>query len=102
MNQPTIHFAHANGFPAKVYSYLFEILSEDYNIIYKDVLGHEKKYPITKNWLKSGDEIVDFISASTKEKVIGIGHSFGATSTLNAAFKAPNLFSGIILSLIHI
>jgi len=97
MNQPIIHFAHANGFPAKVYSYLFELLSDDYRLIYKNLLAHDPKYPITKNWIKTGEEIVDYISSQTDEKVIGIGHSFGATSTLNAAFLRPDLFSGLIL-----
>lgn len=97
MNQPIIHFAHANGFPAKVYSYLFELLSDDYKLIYKDLLAHDPKFPISRNWMKSGEEIIDFITSTTNEKVIGIGHSFGATSTLNAAFMRPDLFSGLVL-----
>jgi pimeloyl-ACP methyl ester carboxylesterase len=97
MVQPIIHFAHANGFPAKVYSEIFRQLAPDFKIIYKDLLAHDERFPIVSSWMKSGEEIVDFISANTSEKVIGVGHSFGATSTLNAAFLRPDLFKGLIL-----
>jgi pimeloyl-ACP methyl ester carboxylesterase len=97
MVQPIIHFAHANGFPAKVYSEIFRKLAPDFKIIYKDLLAHDERFPIVSSWMKSGEEIVDFISANTSEKVIGVGHSFGATSTLNAAFLRPDLFKGLIL-----
>lgn len=97
MNQPIINFAHANGFPAKVYSKLFRLLASEYEVIFKNLYGHTKQYPIQDSWMKTGEEIVEFITSSTKQKVIGIGHSFGATSTLNAAFLKPDLFKGIIL-----
>jgi pimeloyl-ACP methyl ester carboxylesterase len=97
MAKPILHFAHANGFPAQVYSEIFKILKSDFNLIFKDMLAHDDRFPIVSTWMKSGEEIIDFITATTSEKVIGVGHSFGATATLNAAFLRPDLFKGLIL-----
>ncbi|MEG0348842.1 MAG: alpha/beta hydrolase, partial [Acinetobacter sp.] len=32
--KPLIHFAHANGVPSKVYQKLFDLLSDQYDVIY--------------------------------------------------------------------
>ncbi len=97
MSKTIINFAHANGFPAKVYSKMFSALEDDFQIIYKDMYAHDERYPITKDWMILADELIDFIESKTNEPVIGIGHSFGGSITLNAAFKRPDLFKCIIL-----
>ncbi len=97
MAKPVLHFAHANGFPSKVYSEIFRLLEPDFTILFKDVLAHDERFPIVSSWMTSGEEIIDFITTNTTEKVIGVGHSFGATATLNAAFLRPDLFKGLIL-----
>ncbi|MEZ5008058.1 MAG: alpha/beta hydrolase [Chitinophagales bacterium] len=97
MEKTIINFGHANGFPSGVYSKLFDSLGDEFTVIYKDMYAHDPKYPIISNWMKSADEMIAFIESNTNEPVVGIGHSFGASTTLNAAFKKPELFKAIIL-----
>ena len=48
--KPLIHFAHANGVPSKVYQKLFDLLSDQYDVIYVPLLGPDKNYPIDNHW----------------------------------------------------
>jgi len=41
--KPLIHFAHANGVPSKVYQKLFDLLSDQYDVIYVPLLGTRLK-----------------------------------------------------------
>ena len=97
MSKPIINFAHANGFPARSYSKLFSLLKNDYKVIFKEMYGHDPRFPIKENWMESGQELIEFIEQNANEPVIGLGHSFGASITLNAALLRPDLFQGIIL-----
>ena len=49
-HKPLIHFAHANGVPALVYSKLFDLLKEQYDVIYTPIIGSDHRYPITNGW----------------------------------------------------
>ncbi|MCP4120832.1 MAG: alpha/beta hydrolase [Bacteroidetes bacterium] len=97
MNRPILHFAHANGFPARVYSRLFEGLKDRYEIVHIDRLAHNPEFPVKNGWRNQGDEIIDFLDKTVDAPVIGVGHSFGASSTFIAAVKRPDLFHGIIM-----
>lgn len=97
MEKDILNFAHANGFPAKVYSKMLTELSKDNEVIFKEMYAHDPQYPITKDWMKSAEEMIAFIEQQTNRPVIGVGHSFGASVTLNAAFIRPDLFKSIIL-----
>ena len=97
MNKPLLHFAHANGFPAKVYSHLFHLLDDQFEIIHVDRLAHDSRFPVENGWRKQGDEIIEFLETAGDRPVLGVGHSFGASSTFIAAAKRPDLFSGIIM-----
>ena len=89
-----IQFSHANGFPAKTYSVLFDHLKE-HKISFSNILG-ENTNPEDINWYDLRDDVLE----STRqhgEAVIGIGHSFGGILTLLAAAKNPELFKSVIL-----
>ncbi len=93
-----IHFAHANGIPAGTYSKLFDNLSElGFEVEAIPMLGHHPDYPINLGWESTKREIADYIRANFDEPIIGIGHSFGATTTYMAACEFPELFEQIIL-----
>lgn len=98
MPKNIINFAHSNGFPANTYNKMLQQLeSKDNKVIYKEMYAHDPKYPVGCNWVKVADELIEYIESQTNEPVIGVGHSFGGTITLNAAFKKPELFKAIIL-----
>lgn len=92
---PTIHFAHANGFPAPAYRYFLEQLAP-YDISYTACFGHGD-FKVNNNWINLVDELIDSITLQHKEPVIGVGHSLGAVLTICAAEKRPDLFEQIII-----
>lgn len=47
MSKPIIHFAHANGFPARTYTKLFSLLEPDFDIRFLERHGHDPRYPVT-------------------------------------------------------
>lgn len=46
----TIHFSHANGFPASTYRTIFAELADDYEIRAVERYGHDPRYPVTRDW----------------------------------------------------
>ncbi len=96
--KPLIHFAHANGVPSKVYTKLFDLLKDEYDVIYVPLLGPDRRYPIAQGWNELADQVVDSIVQQAQgRKVIGLGHSLGAVTTLKAAYKRPELFEQVIM-----
>ena len=89
-----IQFSHANGFPAKTYSVLFEQL-KDHRISAIDILA-ENVRPEDICWYDLKDDILES-AGQFGEPVIGVGHSFGGILTLLAAAEIPELFQTVIL-----
>lgn len=97
MPKETIHFAHANGFPAKSYSKLFSFLENDYEINYLERHAHNPKFPVTDGWGRLRDELGEEIERRYTEKIIGVGHSLGGVLHFLVAVEKPELYSAIIL-----
>ena len=96
--KPIIHFAHANGVPSKVYAKIFDLLKDEYEVIYVPEIGGDKRYPVTDHWSYLVDQTIDSIVQQAQgRKVIGLGHSLGSVLTLMAAFRRPELFSQVIM-----
>lgn len=96
--KPLIHFAHANGVPSQVYQKLFELLSDEYDVIYVPLLGPDKRYPIDADWKSLTQQVIDSIVQQAQGRpVIGLGHSLGSVLTLQAAYARPELFNQVIL-----
>lgn len=96
--KPLIHFAHANGVPSLVYQKLFDLLKDDYDIIYVSLLGPDKRYPIDNHWHGLTEQVIDsIVQQSNGRKVIGLGHSLGSVLTFQAALKRPELFEQVIM-----
>ncbi len=94
---PTLHFAHANGFPAGSYRQLFAALEGDCRLIAIDKLGHSPDYPVDNNWSQPCAELIAYIEQHASEPVIGVGHSFGAIVSFLAAHQRPELFRQLIM-----
>lgn len=98
MNKPKIHFAHANGFPAKTYNKLFSFLENDFEIGFLERHGHNPKFPVSDNWQFLRDELGEEIETRCRrEKIIGVGHSLGGILHFLVAVEKPELYKQIIL-----
>jgi pimeloyl-ACP methyl ester carboxylesterase len=96
--QKIIHFAHANGFPTASYQKLFAQLDKRYRVIAPDMFAHNPHYPLNDNWSNQIDELISVVETHANgQKVIALGHSFGAVVSYMSACKRPDLFSGLIM-----
>lgn len=97
MAKPIIHFAHANGFPARTYTKLFSFLEPEFEIRFLERHGHNPRYPVTDGWNALKDELCDTLLASPAKPVIGLGHSLGGILHLLVSVERPELYQRIIL-----
>ena len=97
MTKPKIHFAHANGFPARTYTKLFSLLENDFEVGFIERHGHDPKFPVSDNWKFLRDELRAEIEKRYTEKIIGVGHSLGGVLHFLVAIENPELYERIIL-----
>jgi len=96
---PALHFYHANGFSNGVYEPLLDQLSHDYDVY---ALANRATWPKAgkpqhNNWHVFADDLISFIENNIGHKIIGVGHSLGASGTILAANKRPDLFKALVL-----
>lgn len=97
MSKPTLHFAHANGFPAASYKQLFSHLEDLVDIIAIEKMGHNPAYPINNNWSNLAQELIAYLEQHANQPVIAVGHSMGGLATFLAAYQRPELFKQLII-----
>ncbi|WP_293759949.1 alpha/beta hydrolase [uncultured Aquitalea sp.] len=93
----TIHFAHANSFPAPVYRKMLAALSDHYQVGYMDAIGHDPAFPVTDCWPRLVDEALQYIEQHYRLPIIGVGHSLGGFIMTYAALRRPDLFKGLVI-----
>ena len=92
-----IHFSHANGFPASIYRTIFAELSDDYELRYIDRIGHDARYPVTRDWPHLVEELLDDIERAYVNPVWLVGHSLGGYLSLMAALRKPQWVRGVVM-----
>lgn len=98
MIRNVIHFAHANGFPARTYDKLFSYLSNDYEIGYLERHAHNPIFPVTDNWFRLKDELREEIRKRYGgAPIVGVGHSLGGVLHLLIAAENPEFYQQIVL-----
>lgn len=97
MVRGTIFFAHANGFPAGTYRKIFKSLSDDFDVDFTPLLGHDPNLPPNDNWTNIKTELHREIASRHSGPVIGVGHSLGGVLHLLVAADHPELYSHIVL-----
>ena len=95
----TLVFCHANGFPAGTYRQLFEVWrAAGWRVAAPEKFGHDPAYPVTSNWPRLRDQLLDFIAAEAPgEAVALVGHSLGGYLALLAASRRQALAQGVVL-----
>jgi len=94
-----VHFSHANGFHPKAYTQLLMPFTEDYRVIgiHHRPFWEKSVVNSVKNWHDFADDQIRFLEQQKAKKVIGIGHSLGASVTLLSAIKRPDLYDKLVL-----
>lgn len=95
----TLVFSHANGFPAGTYRKLFQIWRDaGWQVHAIERIGHDPRYPVSSNWPRLRDQLVEFIAPLGREQpVMLVGHSLGGFLSVLAASRAPKAVAGIVL-----
>lgn len=95
----TIVFCHANGFPAGTYRQLFETWrAAGWRVVAPGKFGHDPAYPVSGNWPRLRDQLLDFIEAHAAGRAVYlVGHSLGGYLALLAASRRPAAAAGIVL-----
>jgi pimeloyl-ACP methyl ester carboxylesterase len=100
-------FIHANGYPLDVYKTLLTPLLQDYRVAGIELRPFWGKMDPNEvqDWRIFRDDYLEFLrddkgkwlKIDAENKVIALGHSIGAMTSLLAAIKCPELFKALIL-----
>jgi pimeloyl-ACP methyl ester carboxylesterase len=96
---PVIAFSHANGFPAGTYRKHFEAWrAAGYRVVAVERYGHDPAYPVTSNWPRLRDELLDLVRRESPGAPVHlVGHSLGGYLSLLAACKRPEWVRSVVL-----
>ena len=96
--RPCLVFSHANGYPAGTYRQLFSIWrAAGWRVLAIDRFGHDPSYPVSSNWPRLRDQLIDFIAEHSPQGAYLVGHSLGGVLSLQAASKRPELALGLVM-----
>ena len=96
---PSLHFAHANGYPPKAYLPLFDHLLPSFGILamYLRSFWPGSNPDEIMDWEPFTADMSCFLDEHDLHGIPGIGHSVGGTTTLRLALRQPERFSAVIL-----
>ena len=92
-----IHFSHANGFPASTYRTIFAELADDYELRFIERIGHDARFPVTRDWPHLVEELLADIGRRYERPVWLVGHSLGGYLSMMAALKKPQWVKGVVM-----
>lgn len=93
-----VYFAHANGLPAACYQTLWQHLQDAVAVSCLPVIGMNPDYPVTLNWLRLVDEVLDDMQKRYAQTAVSaVGHSFGGLLLWLCALKQPQRFQQLVL-----
>lgn len=96
---PVAHFAHANGYPPGAYRALLQELAANHHVMAMRMrpLWPGARPEEISDWRPLADDLRRFLDQQRLTKVVGWGHSMGATTTLRLALRQPERFSALVL-----
>lgn len=100
-HRATVHFAHATGFNAGTYTPLLEALDPTIEVFAMDARGHgftslEADPKKLRSWRAYRDDLEAFVGRLAKPLVL-VGHSMGATVSMELAAARQDLVAGLVL-----
>ena len=98
-NGPSLHFAHANGFPPASYRSLIGELTPGFHVV--SMAARPLWTGAAPSSIGDWSPLVDDLRSELRERglrrLIGVGHSLGGTVTARAAVADPELFMTLVL-----
>lgn len=96
---PSLHFAHANGYPPHAYAPLIETLTPHHHVTAMLMRPLWPGHPPDglRDWSPLADDLIQFLDERGEREVIGVGHSLGGVVTLIAALRRPELFRAVVM-----
>ena len=94
-----MHFAHANAYPPGSYRAFLNLLTQSYRVLaakHRPLWTDESPTNLS-NWEQIAGDLINFCDQNKLQRLIGIGHSLGAVTTMMAALKRPDLFRILVL-----
>ena len=95
--EPSILFAHATGFHARVWDQVIGLIGKRH-VIAVDLRGHgrSEKTPID-HWRLFGEDLAALVRELDLRGAIGVGHSMGGHALTEAAAACPGAFRRLLL-----
>lgn len=93
-----ILLVHATGFHARCWDATVKELGSDFRITAIEMRGHgrsERKAPY--DWLTFGKDLREFVEALDLQDIVGVGHSMGGHSVIQACAASSDRFKGLVL-----
>jgi pimeloyl-ACP methyl ester carboxylesterase len=95
---PTLHFAHANGFPPGTYRRLIGELTGRHHVVSMSArpLWPDSRPVELRDWSVFAEDLREELGRRDLRGIVGVGHSLGAVTSLLAAAADPGLFSVVV------
>lgn len=95
---PTVHFAHANGFPPGVYRKVTQALAENHHVVSMAARPLWSQDPAVElqDWSELADDLKAELARRGLRGILGVGHSLGGVASLLAAADDPGLFRAVV------
>ena len=95
---PTLHFAHANGFPPGTYRKLIDELTNHHHVFSMAArpLWPDSRPQVLRDWSLLAEDLRAELDRRGERGIVGVGHSLGAVISLLAAAADPGLFSAVV------
>ncbi|MGE3929674.1 MAG: alpha/beta fold hydrolase [Hyphomonadaceae bacterium] len=99
---PDIVFLHATGFNARTYRALLQPLGDRFHVLALDARGHGRTQLKARtfgytSWRRHRDDLIALLERHFAQPVTLAGHSMGATVSLLAAGRRPDLVRSLAL-----
>lgn len=96
---PTLHFAHANGYPPGCYRRFLSLLGQQAQVwaMHHRPLWSDMDPWEMRTWHLLTRDLIAFMETHGLYDVLGVGHSMGGVATLYAALERPELFRAVVL-----
>lgn len=96
---PPLHFAHANTYPPRCYSQIFQPLTAKFHVwaMEQRPLWAGQSPQQLQSWNLFADDLIRAMEQCNFEGIIGAGHSLGAAISMIAAVQRPALFRALVL-----